>query len=141
MATFQSFVDIQAWQKARELVCEIYRVSSRGFFSKDAALQKQIRDASVSIMSDIAEGFERNGTAEFVQFLAIAKGSIGEVISQLYVALDQRYIAGEEFDRLNALARETSRMIGGLMTYLRRSGVKGTKFKVNPKPETRDSKL
>ena len=141
MATLHSFVDIKAWQKARELVCEIYGASNRGSFSKDGALQKQIRDASVSIMSNIAEGFERNGTAEFVQFLAIAKGSTGEVMSQLYVAIDQHYITNEEFDHLHALARETSRLIGGLMTYLRRSGIKGAKFRLNSKPETRNSKL
>jgi len=118
MSTFQRFTDIEAWQKARELTCEIYRVSNRGSFSKDFGLRRQIRDASVSVMSNIAEGFDRNGTAEFVQFLAIAKGSVAEVASQLYVAKDQSYISAAEFDQLIALADETGRKIGALMNYL-----------------------
>jgi 23S rRNA-intervening sequence protein len=73
MATFRRFEQIEAWQKARELTNDIYSVTKRGLFSKDFELRAQIRSASVSIMSNIAEGFERNGTAEFVQFLAIAK--------------------------------------------------------------------
>jgi four helix bundle protein len=129
MATFQTFTDIEAWQRARELVCEIYRISNQGAFSRDFGLRDQIRKAAVSAMSNIAEGFERNGTAEFVQFLAVAKGSIGEVSSQLFVASDQKYITNEEFEHLAALAKETSRMIAGLMSYLRKSGVKGVKFR------------
>jgi hypothetical protein len=75
MATFQNFEDIGAWQKSRELTREIYRVSKQGSFSKDFGLRDQIRRASTSIMSNIAEGFERSGTGEFAQFLAISKGS------------------------------------------------------------------
>jgi four helix bundle protein len=129
MATFRRFEQIEAWQKARELTNDIYSVTKRGLFSKDFELRAQIRSASVSIMSNIAEGFERNGTAEFVQFLAIAKGSAAEVASQLYVALDQQYIDTEEFDRLSALTTETGRKIGSLMSYLRRSGIKAAKFR------------
>ena len=129
MSTFQRFTDIETWQKARELTCEIYRVSNRGSFSKDFGLRRQIRDASVSVMSNIAEGFDRNGTAEFVQFLAIAKGSVAEVASQLYVAIDQKYVSAAEFDQLIALANETGRKIGALMNYLRKSGIKGVKFR------------
>ncbi len=129
MSTFQRFTDIEAWQKARELTCEIYRVSNRGLFSKDFGLRRQIRDASVSVMSNIAEGFDRNGTAEFVQFLAIAKGSVAEVASQLYVAMDQKYVSAAEFDQLIALANETGQKIGALMIYLRKSGIKGVKFR------------
>lgn len=129
MSTFQRFTDIEAWQKARELTFEIYRVSNTGSFSKDLGLRRQIRAASVSVMSNIAEGFERNGTAEFVQFLAIAKGSVAEVASQLYVASDQGYVTKDEFERLVALAEETSRKIGALMNYLRRSGIRGLKFR------------
>jgi four helix bundle protein len=98
-------------------------------FSKDFGLRRQIRDASVSVMSNIAEGFDRNGTAEFVQFLAIAKGSVAEVASQLYVAMDQKYVSAAEFDQLIALANETGRKIGALMNYLRKSGIKGVKFR------------
>jgi four helix bundle protein len=80
-------------------------------------------------MSNIAEGFERNGRAEFVQFLAIAKGSVGEVISQTYVALDQGYISEQEFRDLVKLANQTGRKIGALISYLSRSEIRGSKFK------------
>jgi len=80
-------------------------------------------------MSNIAEGFDRNGTGEFIQFLSIAKGSAAEVVSQLYVAMDQKYIAEEEFERLSSLATQAGRKIGALMSYLRKSGIKGAKFR------------
>jgi four helix bundle protein len=82
-------------------------------------------------MSNIAEGFERSGTKEFIQFLATAKGSAGEVRSQLYVALDQNYLHNDEFKILWEASIEVSRMISGLMTYLRGSGIRGTKFKTS----------
>lgn len=129
MATFESFEDIEAWQKGRELTREIYAISHHGPFAKDFGLRDQIRRACVSIISNIAEGFERGGTREFLQFLAIAKGSSGEVRSQLYVALDQGYIAKEAFDRLAALTTETGRLIGGLMNYLRKTDIRGTKYR------------
>jgi four helix bundle protein len=129
MATFQSFEEIEVWQEARELTREIYTISSQGSFSKDFGLRDQIRRASVSIMSNIAEGFERSGRGEFVQFLAMAKGSAGEVRSQIYVAVDQNYINKEAFERLHELTTKISRMITGLMNYLRKSNIKGTKFK------------
>jgi len=80
-------------------------------------------------MSNIAEGYDRSGTGEFVQFLAIAKGSAAEVTSQLYVALDQEYVDRQVFTELRGLAMETGNIIGGLMKYLRRSGIRGTKYK------------
>src|SRR5437660_12683336 len=129
MASFQTFEQIDAWQKARELTNRIYKITSEGAFSRDFGLKDQIRDASVSMMSNIAEGFERSGTGEFRQFLSIAKGSAGEVRSELYVALDQEYVSQEIFKALSADAQRISRMISGLMSYLRSSGVKGTKFK------------
>jgi len=132
MASFKKFEDIAAWQKSRELTNRIYRVTGLGLFSKDFGLKDQIRRASVSIMSNIAEGFERSGTGEFMHFLATAKGSAGEVRSQLYVALDQDYITTTDFEYLHDGVTQISRMIGGLMSYLRRSGIKGTKYK---KPE------
>ena len=100
MATFKDFEEIGAWQKARELTRHIYMVSKQGAFLKDFGLRDQIRRASISIMSNIAEGFERSGTGEFIQFLAISKGSAGEVKSQLYVAVDQDYISKEIFELL-----------------------------------------
>ena len=129
MATFTTFEEISAWQKARQLTTELYKVTSIGAFARDYDLKNQIRRAAVSIMSNIAEGFERSGTGEFNQFLAMAKGSAGEVRSQLYVALDQNYLSDAVVGRLLGQAAEIGRMIGGLMIYLRKSGIKGTKYK------------
>lgn len=99
MAKINSFEEIHAWQKARELTREIYKISNDGSFGKDYGLRDQIRRASVSIVSNIAEGFERNGSKEFKQFLSISKGSAGEVRAQLYIALDLEYITKEEFEK------------------------------------------
>lgn len=129
MATFQRFEDIVAWQKARELSKKIYSVSGKGKFSGDFGLKDQIRRASVSTMSNIAEGFERDGNKEFVYFLAIAKGSLGELRSQLYIALDQEYVKPEEHTDLMSLATETGRMIAGLMMYISGANQKGKRFK------------
>jgi len=129
MATFRSFEEIEGWQKARLLVREIYAISNREPFAKDFALRDQMRRAGVSVMSNIAEGFGRDGTREFVQFLAMAKGSVNEVKAQLYVAIDQGYISQQDFDRLLALTDEIGGMIGGLMRYLQQANVKGTKYK------------
>jgi four helix bundle protein len=127
MTTFQTFEEIESWQKARQLTREIYAVSGQGSFSRDFGLRDQIRRAVVSVMSNIAEGFERGGTTEFKQFLSIAKASVGEVRSQLYVALDQAYMGSDIFDRLVALSTETGRLIGGLMNYLSKTKIKGAK--------------
>lgn len=132
MATFKAFEDIDAWQKARDLVRRVYHISRESEFSRDYALKDQMRRAAISIMSNIAEGFERNGNKEFIHFLSIAKGSAGEVRSQLYVALDQRYIDKAEFDSLIDLLNEISRLTGGLMSYLKTSGRRGSKFPRNP---------
>lgn len=108
------FEDLVAWQKARELTRLIYSVSRQGEFARDYGLSNQIQRAVVSIMSNIAEGFERGGRAEFHQFLVVAKASCAEVRSQLYVAVDVGYITEAEFDQLNAKAVELGRIIGGL---------------------------
>lgn len=129
MATFRSFVEIEAWQKARELTGLVYVATRSAGFSKDFALRNQVRRASISIMANIAEGFGRSGSVEFIQFLAVAKGSACEVISHVYVALDQGYVSQEEFDRLNSLAEKTVDLIGGLMRYLQKSSIKGAKYK------------
>ena len=136
MATFKTIEDIEAWQKARALTREIYKVSNFRGFARDFGLRDQIRRASVSIMSNIAEGFERSGSGEFGQFLSIAKGSAGEVRSQLYVALDQKYVTQTEFERLITGVNETARMINGLMRYLRGSTIKGVKYRTEVKPQT-----
>jgi len=129
MATFTTFEEIVAWQKARQLTKDLYKLTSTGPFARDYDLRNQIRRAAVSVMSNIAEGFERSGTGEFNQFLSTAKGSAGEVRSQLYVALDQNYLSEETVGRLLHRATEVGRMVGGLMIYLRKSGIKGTKYK------------
>ena len=129
MASLERFEDITAWQKARELSKAIYQVTRTGDFSRDFALKDQIRRAVVSIMSNIAEGFERGGDKEFRQFLAVAKGSAGEVKCQLYVALDAGFIDKAQFDELAALAMEVGRLLGGFMKYLAQSDLRGSKYK------------
>ena len=120
----ERFEDLIAWQKARELTRNIYKITKQGEFHKDFGLRDQIRRASVSVMSNIAEGFERGSRSEFHQFLVIAKGSCAELRSQLYVALDTEYIDMEIFNNLDALARETSRLIGGLRAAVYRQRIK-----------------
>ena len=110
----EKFEDLIVWQKARELTKNIYRVTKIGELFRDFGLREQIRRASVSTMSNIAEGFERAGRSEFHQFLVIAKGSCAELRSQLYVALDAEYIDIGTFQILDGLSKETSRLIGGL---------------------------
>lgn len=110
----ERFEDLIAWQKARQLTADIYRLTSKGDFSKDFGLRDQIRRASVSVMSNIAEGFDRGSRGEFHQFLVIAKASCAEVRSQLYVAQDVGYINQEIFNNISSNASELSRIIGGL---------------------------
>jgi four helix bundle protein len=119
MATFQRFEDIEAWKKARQLTKEIYALSNEGTFARDFGLKDQIRRAAVSVMSNIAEGFERSGTGDFLRFLAIAKGSAGEVRSQLYVAYDLTYVDEERFGKLADAAMQISKLLAGLMGYLK----------------------
>ena len=118
MATIERFEDIKAWQAARDLVAVVYRVSGRGKFEKDFGLRDQIRRASVSMMSNIAEGFERGSDKEFCRFLYIAKGSAGEVRSHLFVASDLGYLTSDEFDDLRARAEEVAKALSGFITYL-----------------------
>ena len=128
MAVIQRFEDIEAWKKARELSKAIYRVTRGGDFARDAPVRDQIRRAVISIMSNIAEGFERGGDKEFRQFLSMAKASTAEVKSHLYVALDAEFITEAQFDTLYGLAAEVSRLIGGFMRYLGRSTFRGSKY-------------
>ena len=129
MATIRQFEDIEGWQRARELTRAIYECTRTGSLAADYQLRDQLRRAGTSVMSNIAEGFERSGTGEFIQFLAVAKGSAAEVESHLYVALDQDYITQAQFGKLRSLAKSTKGLIAGFMHYLRHSGVKGVKFK------------
>lgn len=129
MAKIERFEDVEAWKHAREISKLIYGISSGQDFSKDFALVNQIRRAAISILSNIAEGFERNGDKEFIQFLTIAKGSCGEVRAQLYIALDQKYLEEKEFVFIQNKLIETSRIISGLIRYLKQSDLKGSKFR------------
>jgi len=129
MSTITSFKDIMAWKKAIELARLIYISSGKGLFSKDYALRDQIRRAVISISSNIAEGFERGGKREFVQFLTIAKGSTAEVQTQLRIALELGYISKGEFDQLDSVCTEIIYMISGFLRYLLAARVDGIKFK------------
>jgi four helix bundle protein len=129
MAKIERFEDIEAWKKARELTKIIYEVTAQGKIATDFPLRDQLRRASISIMANIAEGFEREGNKEFRQFLAQAKGSAGEVKSLLYVALDAGLTSSEHFQRIIGLADETSRLLAGFLRYLKSSEHKGSKFK------------
>jgi four helix bundle protein len=124
----KNFEDLEIWKDARRLTQEIYNLSKAPRFSKDFSLRDQMQRAAVSIMSNIAEGFERAGNQEFIQFLYVAKASCGEVRSQIYVALDQGYVAKPDSEESITAFRRLSGMIGNLINYLRRSGMKGAKF-------------
>jgi four helix bundle protein len=108
------FEDLLAWQKARILSREICDMTRQGEIKKDYALSNQLQRAAVSIMANIAEGFERNRKAEFHQFLSVAKASCAELRSHLYAALDARYLSEEHFKILKSHAEEVGRMLGGL---------------------------
>ena len=129
MGKIERFEDIDAWKKARELTKTIYEITAQGKIATDFSLRDQIRRASVSIMANIAEGFEREGNKEFRQFLAQAKGSVGEVKSLLFVALDGGMASSEQFQRIMGLADETSRLLAGFLRYLKATDKKGSKFK------------
>src|SRR5438046_8792547 len=126
MTRIKNFEDIASWKKGRQLTKNIYDATSTGNFSRDFGLKDQIRRAAISILSNIAEGFERGGDREFLQFLAIAKGSCGEVRAQLYVALDQDYLSEGQFNMLRDHATEISQLLSGLMKYLRQSELRGS---------------
>jgi four helix bundle protein len=120
MSRVDRFEDLVAWQKARELTRQVYEITRQGAFAKDFILRDQIQRASVSIMSNLAEGFERGKRSEFHQFICTAKASSAEVRSQLYVALDAGYITQDRFDELSFLAQEVGRIIGGLRATVER---------------------
>lgn len=129
--TVKSFEELNIWKNARELVKLIYEFTKKDKFSRDYSLTDQVRRAAVSIMSNIAEGFERGTNKEFIQFLYIAKGSCGEVRSLLYVALDQKYIADEEFSKTKEECLKLSGMISNFVRYLTSKSTSRQKLKVN----------
>lgn len=129
MATIQKFEDIEAWKEARLLTSGVYKLCKAKALASDFGLVDQIRRASVSIMSNIAEGFGRGGNKEFLQFLAHARGSASEVKSLLYVLLDAEYIDQSTFDRFHAQTSKTEALLSRFIAYLRQSEIKGSKFK------------
>ena len=129
MATIKRFEDLEIWKIARQLCKFIYKITSKGNFTKDFTLRNQIRDSSGSSMDNIPEGFGRAGKKEFIYFLSISNGSSNEVKSQLYRALDQNYINEEEFREGYELADKLSKKTGSLIKYLNSSDYRGKKFK------------
>lgn len=137
MATLTKFEDILAWQEARTLCRNVWDLISKEPFSADFKLCNQINAACGSIMDNIAEGFERDGNKEFIQFLSISKASCAEVKSQLYRALDRGHINNVQFEEFVALTDKISKLLAGLMNYLKSSEIRGSKFQANNhKPQT-----
>ena len=121
MGKFESFEEIKSWQKARVFNKRIYELTENQNFKKDFDLVKQIRRASISISSNIAEGFERNTDKEFIYFLYVAKASAAEVRSQLYLASDLNYFDEKEFEELFKEVSDISKLISGFIKYLNKS--------------------
>lgn len=127
--TISCFEDLEIWKDAREL-CKVIRVyTSREPFNHDFRFRDQINSSSGSIMDNIAEGFDRDGKKEFIQFLSISKGSCAEVRSQCYRAFDANYISQEELNELLERTLWLSKKIGNFMDYLKNSPLSGTKYK------------
>jgi four helix bundle protein len=119
MSTITRFEEIRAWQTARTLTREVYTVSNEGAFARDYGLRDQLRRSAVSIMSNIAEGFESDTQQQFVKYLGYAKASAGEVRAQLYVALDVGYLDRAQFEHVFDLAEKCSRQLSRFITYLK----------------------
>jgi four helix bundle protein len=124
MATLDSFEDLQVWKDAREFAKEVYQLTRAGGLAKDFRLRDQMNDACCSIKSNIAEGFERGSTREYIQFLYISKGSSGEIRSQFYTAFDRGHISEEVLRTMTNKAKALSRQLAGFIAYLSRSNFK-----------------
>jgi four helix bundle protein len=118
MTAITRFEDIEAWKTARQLTNSVYAHTNQAGFNRDFGLRDQIRRASVSVMSNIAEGFESRTDVQFINFLGMARASAGEVRAQLYIALDQKYISEEQFKETFAMAQTCARQISNFMKYL-----------------------
>ncbi|HRX84456.1 MAG TPA: four helix bundle protein [Phycisphaerae bacterium] len=129
MATVERFEELEVWQEARKLAGEIYRVTERGGFARDYGMRDQIRRAAVSVMSNVAEGFERRSDREFARFLQIAQGSAGEIRSVLYIARDVGYLEEKALEDLKNRSEQVSRRIARLASYLRKTAGKDRRKK------------
>ena len=132
MPTISSFEDLPVWRKARVFAQKVQECSHKGTFARDFPLKDQINSSSGSILDNIAEGYGRVGNKEFVLFLSYARGSADESMSQLYRALDRNHISAEVFEELKSDVIEIGKMITGFIVYLRRSSLRGSKFRPNP---------
>ena len=128
MATINTFEELEIWILSREICQDVWDIFERTALGKDYELKNQMNRSSGSIMDNIAEGFERNGRREFINFLSYSKGSCGELRSQLYRAFDRKYITKEEFEFLKEKTITESKKIGSFMSYLLKSDNKGSKF-------------
>jgi four helix bundle protein len=124
----RTFEKTDVWKESRELVKFVYKLTNGTQFRKDHGLVDQVRRASVSVLSNIAEGFERGSNAELMHYLYVAKGSAGELRAQVYVALDQGYITQADLLKVRERCMNISSQTAGLIKYLKRSGLKGSKF-------------
>lgn len=131
MATIKKFEDLEIWQLARELNCEVAPILEKLEEARLFGLKNQLDNSSGSVMDNIAEGFERDGNREFIQFLAISKGSLGEVRSQLYRVMDRKIIDEKRNEALQEKCLTLAAKTGRLITYLNNSNIKGNKFKKN----------
>lgn len=129
MATYQSFEDLPIWKEARKLTNDIYSLTYKQHFVSDFALTGQIRRSAGSVMDNIAEGYERDSRLEFINFLSIAKGSLGELRSQIHRAFDLKYISGEEYGKLIMECKNLAAQIANFIKYLNNTSIKGAKFK------------
>jgi four helix bundle protein len=125
MATIGNFENIEVWRTSMDLCTEVYKITNSDTFSRDFGLKDQIRRASVSIPSNISEGYERDSKNQFLYFLSIAKGSCGEVRTQLRIAYNLNYLNESDFESLNLMCESTSKQLSGFIKYLR--DFKGTK--------------
>ena len=128
MATYKCFEELPIWKSAKDLALAIYKATNAPLFNKDFVLVRQTRASALSVSSNIAEGFERGTSAELLQFLYIARGSCGELRSQLAIAAEIGYISSSEFQGLRAKCEETSNQIGGFISYLKNSKLRGHKY-------------
>jgi four helix bundle protein len=129
MSNINDFDDLLAWQSARRLAVKMDLLSKGGKFSTNHSLKEQIRRASISVVSNIAEGFGRGGNKEFIHFLSVARGSLAEIKSQIILANDFGYLEKEEFEETLTILVDTGRLIGGLIRHLKKAKISGSKFK------------